>query len=1265
MKIFISISILVSAVAFSAHAQEKKGMEIDVPTVIKNTTIDKTITIEFADVFNTQKIELPFANTPTVVLQNVQKKQITNYKLGLEAVLPKSITPIVAVATERKQPIAYIQVPKYYQELNGTVWQVIQFDVQTTNGAPIKQTRGNRTYAANSVFNTGDWYKIAIETRGIHKIDFDFVKNKIGVTPSTINVSQIGLFGNGGEMLAEDNRVLRADDVTQNPIQLVGMQDGSWDASDYILFYANGPFSIIADSIDKQFHHAINLYENKSYYFLNFATPNAKRINTAAPITQPVTNTISTCDEFLFTEIDSTNIGNFGKRWWGQKFGNGFNTVLQRNFDFTVPNIITDAIPATVGVALGGTSFGVSSSFEVNVNNLAAGNVLLPSLGKNYYDPAYREGLVNAIIQSPTNDNINVKVNFLPGRDNAEGYLDWIEINAKRTLQTTSNQFFISNFDAKGPNNITKYQIQNANNSWNVWNITNQLLPYNLPVNLVNTTAEFVVNNTYFQKFIAFTGANFTVPSFIKKIENQNLHALANKQYLIVTAPQFLGQAQKLAQHHAAKRGTTYAIATTEQVYNEFSSGGQDISAIRDFAKMFYDKASSVAEMPKNLLLFGDASFDYKDRVVSNTNFVPSRETDESADKIRGYVSDDFFGMLDDGEYINGVMPNTLDIGVGRLTASDADEADIFLQKIFIYDSSASFGDWKNSITLCADNNDGSIHAMDGEVMSNVAADSMPVFNQQKVYIDAFPLAITPGGNRSPQAKQSLDAQIFNGTFVVNYNGHGGPDAWCDERIFTTADIPNYQNLTKLPLYITATCDFGPFNVPSKKSAAEKLLNYSKGGAIALMTTTQLVFQYENRIMNADYWKKAFSPNKSEIISLGEAYRRSKNETYLTSTFDLSNFRKFALLGDPALPLCVPSLTMQVDSLNGKSIAANPDTLKALNVCILKGSITNAAGVLQSNFTGTADITIYDKVKKIATLGNTPESPVMDYKLQTAVIFKGKASVENGLWKLKFVVPKDIDYNYGFGKISMYAANQTVDANGFEKRIVIGGSSNTNIIDNAGPIIKLFMNNEKFINGGITGPNSILLANLEDENGINTSGNSIGHDITAVLDANTTDPTIVNNFYTVVKDDYTKGIIRFPYKNLSPGKHTITLKAWDVLNNSSTATIDFVVQANTTAQLENILNYPNPFTTHTTFSFEHNYPGELLYVTVEIYSVNGSMVKSIRKVIATDGSRVEDVDWDGKDEYGDPIGKGVYLYKLHYKTQSGKSAAKYQKLIKL
>nr|MBP9933431.1 type IX secretion system sortase PorU [Chitinophagaceae bacterium] len=735
--------------------------------------------------------------------------------------------------------------------------------------------------------------------------------------------------------------------------------------------------------------------------------------------------------------------------------------------------------------------------------------------------------------------------------------------------------------------------------------------------------------------------------------------------------PSLKSEAERLANYHQQKRNYRTLVLTPDEIYNEFSSGTQDVSAIRDYLKMLYDR-SSLNDLPDYVLFFGDASYDYKDRISNNSNMVPTYETNESIEKTLGYCTDDYFGFLDDQENINNYSNsqiNTLDIGIGRFPVKTAAKASDIVNKIINYDSPASFGPWKNNMTFNADDGDDAIHFEDGEIMAAYVKDSLPQYNLTKIYVDGFTQQSTPAGPRTPDANAAVGAQIFNGTFLMNYNGHGGPLGWCEERIFSMDDINAMNNFNKLPLFITATCDFAPFDNPTIESAGEILLTKSNGGAIALMTTTQLVYADQNRIMNLNYMQSGFKAmkDKQQMPTLGDAYRLSKNIRYVSSIseFAASNFRKFVLLGDPGLPLAFPKHVVKTDSINGMSITQISDTLKALGKYTISGHLEDAAGNSLDGFNGIVYPLILDKPKKLSTLGNDADSPLRDYFVQNNALYKGKASIKNGKFSFTFVVPKDINYEIAKGKISYYASNETEDASGAEQSILIGGSSNQAITDNMGPEIKAYLNDEKFVNGGITTSNSLLLVKLSDENGINYTGNSLGHDITAVLDNNAQNTFVLNSFFEADLDDYRSGSVRFPINGLSEGEHTLTIKAWDVLNNSSETTIRFIVVNGNDGKLAHVYNYPNPFTTKTRFTFEHNMPNQDLMVSIQIYTISGKVVRTLRSIINSPGTRNDEIEWDGRDQYGDRLGKGVYIYKLSIKNAQGYSDQAIQKLILL
>ncbi len=373
------------------------------------------------------------------------------------------------------------------------------------------------------------------------------------------------------------------------------------------------------------------------------------------------------------------------------------------------------------------------------------------------------------------------------------------------------------------------------------------------------------------------------------------------------------------------------------------------------------------------------------------------------------------------------------------------------------------------------------------------------------------------------------------------------------------------------------------------------------------------------------------------------------------------NTRNFSLLGDPALKIAIPRYEVLTTQINGKPIS-QMDTLRALSKATISGIVTDGNGNQLNDFNGLIYPTVFDKERDKKTLNNTGGG-VFNYSARESKIFKGKATVVNGAFSFEFVVPKDISYNFGQGKISYYADNAQVDGNGFTERFILGGSDPNAVIDNQGPAIELYMNDASFVYGGITNESPYLLANLSDDQGINTVGNGIGHDLVAILDQNTENAIVLNDYYEAETDSYQRGSIRYLLSELPEGRHTLTLKAWDNANNSSEKTIEFNVVSEKDIKIENLVNYPNPFTTNTEFIFQHNQPGTPMDVKIEVFTVSGKLVKSIDQVVVSEGFLSRDIRWNGRDDFGDRIGKGVYVYKLKVRSRNGSVTEKYEKLV--
>ena len=1103
-----------------------------------------------------------------------------------------------------------------------------------------------RSYHPHSVLATGTWFKIIVKDAGIYKIDLAFLST-LGVNTSNLSSASIRLYGNGGYMLPEDNGIQRPDDLIENSIQVIDGGDGIINGPDYILFYAPGPDEWLKDSANKKFIHRKNLYSDVSYYYLT-VSGTGKRIP-ASPAALSPSVSISSFDERYFHELDTVNFLSSGKEWYGEEFTDAPGKSLSARFDKIFPGLLTNE-PVTVISECVARSAGNPSLFKLLVNNQLVQQLMIPATGTAVDDPFANQtkeiSSFNAV-----QPELSFTYTFMPGSFNAQGWLNWFEVFCRRQLSmTNSNQLLFRDWRSVG-NSSGEYVISNAQSGLQVWDVTDPLSPVKMTGDLQGGEYRFVNDCSALREYIAFNNTAYLLPLVAGKIENQDLHDAMAAEYLIVTPPEFISEAQRLAQFHLTKNNLRSKVVTTSQVFNEFSSGTPDPTAIRDFVKMYYDKFTTATDSLKYLLLFGSASFDYKNRVLNNTNLVPAYESSNSLDPLSTYTSDDFFGFLEDHENINSqLLINTLDIGIGRVPARTQEQAKNYVDKVETYYAKESFGPWRNNLTFIADDEDNNLHLQDAEVITQTAAQANDTFNRQKIYLDAYRQESGAGGSMYPLANNAVSNEVFNGTLIWNYNGHGGPQRLAEETILDQQIVNSWQNNHRLPLFITATCDFAPYDRPFQQSLGENILLRPKTGGIALMTTTRVVFAFSNRIMNNNYVRFALEKRTGKNYrSLGEAIRDTKNYTYNTSG-DVINNRKFTLLGDPALTLAFPQMNVSIAKINGNSISTIPDTLKATGKVLIEGEVTDASGLVLSDFNGIVYPTVFDKMQTITTLANDAASQPVGFETQTTILYKGKATVKNGKFSFDFRMPKDINFRFGNGRLSLYANDATRDANGLFTEFIVGGTGNNIDNDKEGPAIKLFLNDEKFVNGGLTNMNPVLIARLSDSSGINTAGAGIGHDIIATLDNDNRRFYVLNNFYEADLDSYQQGAIRFQLPSLEPGPHSLKIKAWDVANNSSERVLDFTVAKDEELEISHVLNYPNPFSTHTQFWFEHNKPGQDLDVKIYIFTTAGRLIKTISQTINTPGNRSSELEWDGKDAFGDKTGRGVYIYKLQVST---------------
>lgn len=1169
---------------------------------------------------------------------------------------------------EAGRPVAMLTLVPFVK-INGEIRKIESIVFQQTNVGVFK-TKG-MSFAPESVLRSGsgDWYKVSVSSDGVYKLDYNFLKS-IGIDVDNLDPNDINVYGNGFGRLPELNSDYRPDDLLKNDIYVVGDSDGSFDANDYILFYGKGAHKW--EELNGQFQRVRNIYSNVSTYYINVNTSGTPaRMQNAFLSQKPTTVVVTDYSSYTYHEQELVSIMKSGQRWYGELF----DANLTQSFSMFIPNLNTAESARIRGFMASNNGAGPGGiiNFKTYYGNTLLGTADMPNSQPESFSRGGFSSLPGQF--QPTSSTFSIQVKFNREAPSNSGYLDFLEVNARSNMNFYDGMEF-RDLNSVGTGSVAEMQISNFPSNGVVWEITENTQPKLVLGNVIGGTYNFKIDADSLREFIAFNGADYKRPTFIKKVQHQNLHALAQADYLIVTHPNFLSQANRLAALHT-NNGLSVHVVTIEQVYNEFSGGTQDPTAIRFFAKMFYDRANGdITKQPKYMLLLGDGTYDPLNRVENNNYMVPVYETLNSENYTSSLVSDDYFGILDDSESFQ--LNDNIDVAIGRFVATTTLHAKTLVDKVEHYMKNGSrlyaasdltcgedgyistHGDWRLKYTVIADDEEnGHFINVDLEPSTTQVETNYPDMNVNKIYSDAYVQITTAGGERYPEVNSAIDRSIESGSLVTCYVGHGGSKGAAQERIMSIAEAEEYRNIDKLTLFVSATCEFSRIDDNLNESIGEQMALNNVGGAIALMTTSRAVYFGTNSKTTKAFFENVFKRDANqEPHTFGEIILLTKN-----AVVSGGDKRSFMLLGDPALRIALPYEKVVLDSVNSFNVNITSDTLRALSKARMSGHIEDQYGNILTGFNGVIQPSIYDKPADRSTLGQDVNSPVISFKQQENVLFKGKATVKNGYFDYEFIVPKDIDYSYGKGKASFYSWSTTdVNAGGHSKDFYIGGIDTTGLNDQEGPEIEIFLNDESFVNGGITNETPILIAKLFDESGINTVGNGIGHDITLILDAQTSKAKVLNSFYESDLDTYKSGSLRFQMDQLSKGLHTLTFKAWDVNNNSSEKTVEFTVHEKEDIALEHVLNYPNPFTTHTEFFFEHNQVCAALETQIEIFTVTGRLIKTINETVETRGFRTEGIAWDGRDDFGDQLAKGVYVYRVTIKNPDGEKTQEMQKL---
>lgn len=1166
-----------------------------------------------------------------------------------------------------------------------------------------------RSYNNNSILGNGQWVKIGVTQSGIYKIE-PAQLTALGIPANPFPSNSLQIFGNAGGMLSEKVDSNSANGLVELPIEV---------GPNYALFYAAGPHQWKYDTATGRLEFIKNLYSDTAWYFITLnSSGNPKRIGNAIADNRPVFTTINTHTDTYAYENNRLNLLSSGKEWVGENFTvNNATRTLSLPWPNALPNSTLQLY-----THLTARSIGAASQFSLTLNGQSAQNILLSGVSGGLLDDYAREAktLSPIALSSLVNTNsLSVQFQFSGTTNGAEGWLNRFSIQGlKKLIPPNPNQGFYYTITRENTGRNTGFFPSDStalfrisaplNNGaptvfpgdTRVWNITNSLQPTLVETTNLGSEITYKFSVEIRENFACFNPSQALTPIIPNNpiVTNQNLLGLAKGATnpnapaigtndfngIIVVHPSLLSAANRLAVFHQSQYGYKDAVISTTQFYTEFGAGIPDPAAIRNGIKLFFDYSkpapSANGKTLQYVVLFGAGTYDPKN-ILQNAqynerNLIPTFQSSNSVSPLLSYTSDDFYALLNNGDDVNQLNDAPLSIGVGRIPVGNLTEANQYINKLIRYhqsptnsnnNSTSADNAWRSQLLFIADDKDQNLHLNDAESIAGTALAANSSLNANKIYLDAYPMASGAGGARYPAVSDAIVNQVLAGALIVNYSGHGNHLRLSEEAVISANEINRFNNPDKLPLFITASCDFDPFDQPGKASIARPLLYGNNNGAIALLTTSRLVFAYSNRIMNQNFIKAALEPLQGNAIggiggplyrSLGEAVRIAKNlsnQSNAQTSGDPLNSRKFVLLGDPALQLALPELPIQITQIKEKNtdrIIPFSDSLLTLQTYEISGQINQPNGTIANDYNGIVTVQLYDQPQTVFTLGNSLESPRTGYSTEKTILFNGKASVANGAFKILFKIPRDISFGPNKANLKCYAqrinSNNTLPAAGALPLRLTANTVNTTR-DTTGPKIDLFLNDEAFKNGGITSENPILIAQLFDTSGINATGNGIGHDIVVMINGDQRNSIVLNPFFSNELNQYQRGTLRYQLQQLPPGKHQIQLKAWDLVNNSNTATLDFVVSKKEQLKIAAVRNFPNPFKAlggTTVFGFEHNQPNTDLELQIEIVNAAGAAVQVIRRTVNTQGTRNIEVSWDGTTQQGRKCTPGMYYYRL-------------------
>ncbi len=1101
----------------------------------------------------------------------------------------------------------------------------------------------NNTY--QSVLSEHTWYRLAVTQEGVYQLDYATLQG-MGIDMGSLNPNQIRLFGNPSGALPEKNSTSRPDDLTEMAIRVTGAEDGSFDPGDQVLFYGQEPTRwVILDNGNKTYQRERNYYSDSTYYYL-CVDSGIDGLRVGEKPTLSVENTTTVISEFpdyVWHEEELFNPFSLGQNWFGEM-------ISAENKELVLPLVLPNLVK-TKALRVKGQVYGRTKNDKMYYDAWVNDNhVVINEAIKEQSDHQYAR--VSSFDKQITLDSDTARFRVECDADAKTFlYLDFVEIYGWRQLKRTNDNFLFRLMPSQFGADRSAVWVQNASTDFQLWEVTSPVQPVIQEAVYSGGNLVFATNERVEKRYVLFKPAAARHILSWTAIPNQNLHAIAEADNLIIASPFLLEQAQALADYHTAKDGLTSVVVDVTQIYNEFGNGTPDPTGIRDFVRMVYLRSSGRL---KYLTLFGRTSFDFRNLKGYGTSFVPTYETFEEPNWELSFAADDYFALMDanDGPNCSG----RVDIGVGRISVSSAEEAETMLRKIKHYDDLATTcGEWKVDRLLMADDETWDyVNFIEG---NDQMYDTLcPSLTAKKVYCGAYQVTSTSTGHVNAGANADLMQMLEQGMLIFHYNGHGGYKGLTEENVFANADINALNNYDKMPFTYTATCEFSKYDNPQIVSAGELMMLNPHGGCVALFSACRPTYGPQNNlqtrsIVPALLQREADGRGRRFGDIVREAKSNLLNFNNNPNTVNNVNIR-YLFQGDPLQRFAIPQKNVAVTKINGVGVGLSDNIeLHAMSMVTLEGEVKNADGTLDASFNGTLWVRFYDQKTKVkVSFENHVPRDVYYYK---DVLYQGQVSVNAGKFSLFFQVPKDIKPGMGAPRFSFYAYDpqRDIDAMGKFDEVQLGGTDPAVVPDDEGPKISFYWNSPDFENGQSVERQGVLYADLYDAQGIYHYGYSLGRDIVMNSNLASCSHIVLNDRYEPILNDYRRGRIALPISDLTPGTYEFHLKVWDTQDNASEATLWFVVDDD--LFLSQVHNYPNPFSDETRITLRHDGEDGNFDVNIEIFDILGRSVQHIYKNVSASGGIIEPIIWDGCGYSGSPLRSGVYLYRLTLTDETG------------